>query len=70
MSDNWAMYATINYKIGSHDHRIAYSFGHDECTKVSEEVVYGCLLGITHHKATISPNVLAWLIILLVYKII
>ena len=52
---------------------IAYSFGHNECTKVSGEVVYccNCLLRITYHKATLSPNFLAHLIkkTLLMYKI-
>ena len=37
--DNWAMHATTNYTVGSHDHRILNSFGHKECTKVSEEAV-------------------------------
>ena len=40
--DNRAMYATTNYTIGSHDHRIVYSFSHKECIKVSKEAVY-CL---------------------------
>ena len=40
--DNRAMYTTTNYTIGSHDHRIVYNFGHEDCTKVSKEAVY-CL---------------------------
>ena len=40
--DNQAMYATTYYTIGSHGHRIVYSFSHKKCIKVSEEAVY-CL---------------------------
>ena len=57
--DNQAMYATTNYTIESHDHRIVYNFGHKECTKVSKEAVYCLLLGTTHHKATLSPYFLS-----------
>ena len=50
--DNRAMYTTTNYTIGSHDHRIVYNFGHEECTKVSKEAVY-CLF-VRNYKATLS----------------
>ena len=53
------MYTATNYTIGSHDHRIVYSFGDKECTKANEEAGY-CfsLVGITHHRATLYPYLL------------